>query len=344
MKPKAYIFAGLAIVCGLGASYMTSRLLAERVPDEPERVNILVAKRQINVGERVNKPEDMFEVKPVLKENEPPDAVKDFDALKGKTMRQSRNKGDHVTPANLYDKDQIEIPEGHQAVGLPVNLATTAHGLATLPGSRVNLILTARGNDAQHSTARVLLHNVLVLAADGRTQREGDPIAPAQVVTFALTEKDALRVSLAQTLGQLSLSLRKLNDTGATDEELVVTGLDIFNNKKLKDEPKQAPTLPPVVAVKEPTPEPKKEVEVPKDIRSVVILNGRELTRHQVEVLPNGETREVDGQADAPPVPAPVVRPRQQPQPRVQPQPPQQQPPQQPQPQGGSNGGNVLGV
>ena len=81
MKPKAYIFAGLAIVCGLGASYMTSRLLAERTQEEPERVDILVAKRTINVGERVTKPEDMFELKAVLKENEPPDAIKDFDAV-----------------------------------------------------------------------------------------------------------------------------------------------------------------------------------------------------------------------------------------------------------------------
>ena len=30
MKPKTMILMGLAIVCGLGASYMTSRLLAER--------------------------------------------------------------------------------------------------------------------------------------------------------------------------------------------------------------------------------------------------------------------------------------------------------------------------
>lgn len=339
MKPKAYIFAGLAIVCGLGASYMTSRLLAERTQDEPERVNILVAKRNINVGERINKPEDMFEVKPVVKENEPPDAIKDFDALKGKTMKSGRNRGDHVTAANLYDKDTIDIPEGHQAVGLPVSLATTAHGLASLPGSRVNLILTARANSNDNSTAtsRVLLHNVLVLAADGRTAREGEQIAPAQVVTFALNEKDALRVSLAKTLGELSLSLRKLNEITGEEENVVVGVGDIFGDKKKEKEKekKVEEPAPPVVASKEPTkPEPRVEEpkEAPKDIRSFLILNGRDLTRHQYEVLPNGENREVDGQDAPPPAPAPVIRPR-------QPQSPRPTTPQ-PQPQQGGNGGN----
>ena len=101
MKPKTMILMGLAIVCGLGASYMTSRLLAERSAPEEEKVAILVAKRHVSVGERILKPDEMFEIKLVSKESEPPDAIKDMDALKGKNMKQGRNKGDHITAANL---------------------------------------------------------------------------------------------------------------------------------------------------------------------------------------------------------------------------------------------------
>ena len=48
MKPKTMILMVVAIVCGLGASYMTSRLLAERgeaPAAEQKKVTVLVAKK-----------------------------------------------------------------------------------------------------------------------------------------------------------------------------------------------------------------------------------------------------------------------------------------------------------
>src|SRR5437764_383430 len=152
MKPKTMILMGLAVVCGLGASYMTSRLLAERQAPEEEKVEILVAKKTVSVGQRMMNPEDFYEKKAVVKADEPPDAIKDFEALRGKVMRQTRYAGDHVTPVNLQDKNRLDIPEGYQAVGLPVNLVTTAHGLATLPNSRVDLTLTVRNSNDINGT------------------------------------------------------------------------------------------------------------------------------------------------------------------------------------------------
>ena len=75
MKPKTMILMGLAIVCGLGASYMTSRLLADRSPAEEERVEILFAKNNLRVGQALTNPEELFDKKFVTKENEPPDAI-----------------------------------------------------------------------------------------------------------------------------------------------------------------------------------------------------------------------------------------------------------------------------
>ena len=78
MKPKTMILMVLAITCGLGASYMTSRLLAERTTPEEEKVEILVATKNLSVGQRLTKPEELFEKKQVTKDLEPPDAIKDF--------------------------------------------------------------------------------------------------------------------------------------------------------------------------------------------------------------------------------------------------------------------------
>jgi pilus assembly protein CpaB len=280
MKPKTMILLGLAVTCGLGASYMTSRLLAERTPVEEEKIEILVAKRNLSVGERLLKPEELFEKKQVTKESEPPDAIGDFDALKGKSMKQSRNKGEHVTPINLRgDKEQLDIPEGHFAMGLRVNLEGTASGFATLPKSRVNIIQTVRG-DQNAAYAQLLLENVLVLAADLKLNADGELASPAQVVTFALTNEDVLKVNLAKELGILSLALRNFDDRSKPEIKRVY-------GKDLNPESKKE-TTPEVVEVVKPVEKPTPPVVV-KDEPKIIhghydIVNGaesgpREVTR-----------------------------------------------------------------
>ena len=86
MKPKTLILMGLAVVCGLGASYMTAQLLAKRQPDE-EKVTVLVAKRNLSVGEAIRKPEDLFDPKQFVVGQEPKEAVADEGS--GNSQRQN---------------------------------------------------------------------------------------------------------------------------------------------------------------------------------------------------------------------------------------------------------------
>lgn len=323
MKPKTMILMGLAIVCGLGASYMTSRLLAERQPVEEEKVKILVAKRIVSVGEKITKPEELFEVKEVSKDSEPPDAIKEFDQLKGKTMKQSRNKGDHVSAANLMEHGGLDIPEGHQAAGIRVNLETSAHGLATLPGSRVNLILTLRGQNIADTRVIRLLENVLVLAADTRVTREGEIAAPSQVVTFALKPEDVLRVSGAESLGAIKLALRKRDDD-TSDDRREINFNEIIGTTKIKDNsatrsvsaPEVKPVTPPPVAKVEPKVDVTPVPEGPKgERRTTVIHNGKEAVVVEYWVMPDGTYRFAHDEHAAP---APRVQPRPQQNPQPQ--------------------------
>jgi len=251
MKPKTMILMGLAITCGLGASYMTSRLLADRNTDEPEKVEILVAKKNLSVHQRITNPDELFEKKWFSKGQEPPDAITDFESVKGKTLKQGRNKGDTVTPANFYDKGGLEIPHGHQAVGLRVNIETTASGLASLPGSHVNLLLTIGAQDVSSTKTYVLLESVLVLAADIRVTPEGEIAAPAQVVTFALKDEDVLRVTTAKQMGQITLVLRNKGDE-STVKIRKMSGKEILEGNQPKDpepvvvEKPKEPEKPPV--------------------------------------------------------------------------------------------------
>lgn len=308
MKPKTMILMGLAIVCGLGASYMTSRLLAERQVQEEEKVKILVAKRVLSVGERLSKPEEVFEVKEVTKDSEPPDAIKDLDQLKNKIMKQTRNRGDHVTAANLWEGGGLDIPEGHQAVGLQVNLATTAHGLASLPGSRVDLILTIKGPNGNpfETRSKTVLQNVLVLAADGRTNREGEIVAPASVVTFALKPKDKLTMINASEMGTIRLSLRKLHDEFAS-QDVQITGKDVMNGGQDAVRANPNPASSAQAKVTEPTPTPKDEPRFTNHSFQIISPSG--VQRIDYRRFENGEVEFNDGNAPAP-----------RPQPRPQPQ------------------------
>jgi Flp pilus assembly protein CpaB len=271
MKPKTMILMGLAITCGLGASYMTSRLLAERQPpEEVEKVEILVASKNLSVHQRITNPEDLFEKKLVTRDNEPPDAIKDYNDLKGKTLKQGRMKGDHITPALLYDKGQLEIPEKHQAVGLRVNIETSAAGLASLPGSKVNLLLSMPAQNPLDTKTMLLLENVLVLAADIRTDREGERAAPAQVVTFALKDEDILTVTNAKRMGEITMVLRNSDDS-STMKVRETDGQKVVNRNKQKVDTVQIEEQPAVVQKAQP--QKSKEPERPR------------LTKHYYEIV-----------------------------------------------------------
>src|SRR4051794_10629073 len=97
MKPKTLILMVVAVTCGLGASYMTSRLLAERQPDETEKVSFLVAKKHLDMGLTVRKVEDLFEEKKVAKGDEPKNAIVDPKDLQGRVLKVPRRQGDFIT-------------------------------------------------------------------------------------------------------------------------------------------------------------------------------------------------------------------------------------------------------
>jgi pilus assembly protein CpaB len=264
MKPKTLVLMGVAIACGLGASYMTSRLLAERNTEEEPKVTVLVAKKNLNMGETIRVPEDLFQEKRFTRGEEPPGAIEKYDDLKNRILRTPRRTGDTVSQEDLIsdlDSTQMSVflPVGHRAVGVRVNVETGAFGFACAPLSRVDVIGTFRRGDDKGTFSRVLLENVLVLAADDKTKRDdnGKPM-PSQVVTLALKPEEALKVRLAGELGTLSLMLRKINESAKVGVrtltyEALKKGEEATEDVE-KVEPKPAPKVEPKVAKVEPKP------------------------------------------------------------------------------------------
>jgi pilus assembly protein CpaB len=120
---------------------------------------------------------------------------------------------------------------GMRAVTVGVSATSGVAGFV-FPGDRVDLVLTqevAGGGDGPPLRAsETIVRNIRVLAVDQRLNaRDDDGNQVAQTVstiTFEATPKIAEKIAVAQTIGQLSLSLRSLADNNAELERAIASG------------------------------------------------------------------------------------------------------------------------
>jgi pilus assembly protein CpaB len=119
---------------------------------------------------------------------------------------------------------------GMRAVTVAVSATSGVAGFV-FPGDRVDLVLTQEVGGGEGSPLRVsetIIRNIRVLAVDQRitaTDEEGNQVARnISTVTFEATPKIAEKIAVAQTIGQLSLSLRSLADNNAELERAIASG------------------------------------------------------------------------------------------------------------------------
>jgi pilus assembly protein CpaB len=109
------------------------------------------------------------------------------------------------------------IPQGMRAVSVRVNDVVGVAGYV-LPGTRVDVVATVSPTTNQiDMTSKVVLTNVLVLAAGTRIERDGEENKPisVSVVTLLVNPTDAERLTLASTEGKIQLALRNPLDATA---------------------------------------------------------------------------------------------------------------------------------
>jgi pilus assembly protein CpaB len=97
-------------------------------------------------------------------------------------------------------------------VAIKVTADTVAGGFVQ-PHSRVDIVSIIRRNEAE-TISKILLQNILVLAVDQTAVRSEDGKAAAipNTVTVQVTPEQAEKLSMAQELGTLRLSLRPFGD------------------------------------------------------------------------------------------------------------------------------------
>jgi pilus assembly protein CpaB len=231
----------IAVVTAVMAKNMFAGAGAQQAaaaPVVPVGPKVLVAKKALPVGTIIDA--DSFTFQPWPKElmqgayyvEGQPDAKN----LAGTVVRYAIAAGQPVTRGSLVGPQDrgflaAALGPGMRAVTVPVNTSTGVAGFV-FPGDHVDLVLTQQvqggGDGPPLKVSETIVRNVRVLATDQRfTDKDEDGKTVVRTfanVTLEVTPRIAEKVAVAQSIGQLSLSLRSIADNAAELERAVAAG------------------------------------------------------------------------------------------------------------------------
>jgi pilus assembly protein CpaB len=199
---------------------------------------ILVATRALPVGTIIDPesyryqpwPKDLIDSAYYIKgQNEP-------QSLPGTVVRYAITAGQPITQGALVKPGDrgflaAALGPGMRAVTVAISASTGVAGFV-FPGDRVDLVLTqdvaGGGDGAPLKASETIVRNLRVLATDQRTSTETEdgkaPVTTYSTVTMEATPRIAEKIAVAQTIGQLSLSLRSIADNTAELERAIAAG------------------------------------------------------------------------------------------------------------------------
>jgi pilus assembly protein CpaB len=105
-----------------------------------------------------------------------------------------------------------EISPGMQAVTFH---SSDIQGVAgfVLPNDRVDIMLSRSVGDGKLPITQVIMENIRVLGVDQSDDQEQSKPVVAHAMTVEVTPEQAQQITLAQTMGTVSLALRHVDDT-----------------------------------------------------------------------------------------------------------------------------------
>ena len=233
MNKKRIAILALALFAALGAAFMAKKMLngknqVAQKSAEPqiEVVQVLVAADEIHAGQVIEEgavkwqkwPKSALSSK-YISDDVSPDGVEE---ATGSTARATFTKGEPIIQSKLVKAGgsgymSAILPAGMRAVSIKISPETGAGGFI-LPNDRVDVVLTksenGRGSRGQNFTNDTILSNVRVLAIDQSDPQKDDEgkVVIGKTATLELTQPHAELLALAESLGELTLSLRSIQD------------------------------------------------------------------------------------------------------------------------------------
>jgi pilus assembly protein CpaB len=222
----------------LGSAGGAPQAGAAAMPVDASTPQVLVAVKALPVGTIVDAesmrfqpwPKDLVESAYYLQGQADPRT------LVGSVVRNAITAGQPVTQGALVKPGErgflaAALTPGMRAITVPVSAATAVAGFI-FPGDRVDLVLTQSvtgGGEGQPlKVSETIMRNLRVLATDQRTNAMGEDGKPVvqtfSNVTLEVTPKIAEKISVAQTVGTLSLSLRSMADSASDLDSAIASG------------------------------------------------------------------------------------------------------------------------
>ena len=304
MKMRGFVMLGLALLLAGVSVFLARNWVQSQVQpvasiedsQKLETTQVVVASTQLHFGNKVRRehlrvvdwptgavPEGSFKtVEAILGKDEVDPVTKKKKVIEDRVVLRTIEINEPVLKNKITGFGgraslSTMISPGMRASTIRVNDITGVAGFV-LPGDRVDILLT-RKLDAGLQTD-VFLQNMKVLAIAQDANEDRSKPAVVKAVTFEVTPTQAQKLTLAQKLGSLSLSLRHVNTVNALSpvsikaRDLRVGEANLAPDPKVAKGSKMAPTT---IMVTPPPP-----VEQPVTVQATAVQSSKKVVTKTV--------------------------------------------------------------
>lgn len=298
MRNKRLILALTgAALCGLLGVMLITRYLSSVQAFTKDLGNVVVAKTEIQLGEKITAEHLAFASIP--NGSAPEGAFRKLDQVVGRVAITPIGVRETITNLKLAPEGvgaglSAVIPEGYRAMTVKVDDVVGVSGFV-MPGSFVDVVAIVlptaqQGVTSQGPISKIVLQNIKVLASGAKLDSPENHREPSQVkaVTLQVTPEQAEKLVLATNGGRLQLVMRNYSDQEAT-ETSGANNATLLNGESFVAQP-APPAEKTQVAKPQARPARRAHVAMPRADRPAA----QPVSRNSVELIEGAKRREVE--------------------------------------------------
>lgn len=221
MRNKRLIIALTgAVLCGLVGVMLVTRYLSNVQAFTKDLGNVVVAKQEIPLGEKITA--EYLALAPIPNGSLPEGVFRKMDDVVGRVAITPIGVRETITnmklaPAGTGGGLSAVIPEGYRAMTVKVDDVVGVSGFI-MPGSFVDIVAVVTPLSQSGATvgpvSKIVLQNIKVLASGAKIDSPENQRTPSEVkaVTVQVTPEQAEKLVLAANQGKLQLVMRNYGD------------------------------------------------------------------------------------------------------------------------------------
>ena len=207
-------------------NYMQEKATVKTVTAETQTIAVAVV--DLTWGTVIGK--HMLRTEPYLKSSLPVGYFSDLASLEGRVLLLPVKAREPILESRLAPTSlrtggvAAVVSPKKRAVGVKVDRVIGVAGFVH-PGNRVDVLVTINSHEVKDPTTKLVLENILVLAAGPEVEQKGKGEKPNQVdvITLEVSPEEAEKLALSATQGKIQLALRNFND----NENVLTKGVTI---------------------------------------------------------------------------------------------------------------------